>query len=99
MPNKDKSPFFGSPTKLFEYMAMGKAIIASNLNQIGEVLGQDCAYLVKPGNSEELSKAMEKIIEDKKLRIYLGESARKKVSAEYTWEKHVEKILNRLESI
>jgi len=99
VPNKDKSPFFGSPTKLFEYMAMGKAIIASNLNQIGEVLGQDCAYLVKPGNSEELSKAMEKIIEDKKLRIYLGESARKKVSAEYTWEKHVEKILNRLESI
>lgn len=99
VPNKDKSPFFGSPTKLFEYMAMGKAIIASNLNQIGEVLGQDCAYLVKPGDSEELSKALEKIIEDEKLRICLGESARKKASAEYTWEKHVEKILKRLEEI
>lgn len=30
--------FFGSPTKLFEYMAMGKAIVASELEQIGEVL-------------------------------------------------------------
>jgi len=36
--NADGSRFFGSPTKLFEYMAMGKPIIASDLEQIGEVL-------------------------------------------------------------
>jgi glycosyltransferase involved in cell wall biosynthesis len=38
VPNEDGSPFFGSPTKLFEYMAMGRAIVASDLQQIGEVL-------------------------------------------------------------
>ena len=38
VPNPDGSAFFGSPTKLFEYMAMGKAIVASDLDQIGEVL-------------------------------------------------------------
>lgn len=38
VPNADGSRFFGSPTKLFEYMAMGKAIIASDLEQIGEIL-------------------------------------------------------------
>ena len=45
VPNADGTPFFGSPTKLFEYMAMGKGIVASNLDQIGEVLedGQDRA--------------------------------------------------------
>lgn len=32
------SKFFGSPTKLFEYMALGGAIVASRLEQIGEVL-------------------------------------------------------------
>lgn len=37
--NADKSRFFGSPTKLFEYMAMGKGIVASDLEQIGVVLG------------------------------------------------------------
>jgi len=36
--NPDGSRFFGSPTKLFEYMAMGRAIVASELEQIGEVL-------------------------------------------------------------
>lgn len=36
--NADGSDFFGSPTKLFEYMAMAKPIIASDLDQIGEVL-------------------------------------------------------------
>jgi glycosyltransferase involved in cell wall biosynthesis len=38
VPNADGSPFFGSPTKLFEYLAMGRAIIASDLDQIGDVL-------------------------------------------------------------
>jgi glycosyltransferase involved in cell wall biosynthesis len=38
VPNADGSRFFGSPTKLFEYMAMGRGIVASDLDQIGEVL-------------------------------------------------------------
>jgi glycosyltransferase involved in cell wall biosynthesis len=36
--NDDGTPFFGSPTKLFEYMVMGKAILASDLGQIGDIL-------------------------------------------------------------
>ena len=38
VPNADGSRFFGSPTKLFEYMAMGRAILASDLDQLGDVL-------------------------------------------------------------
>ncbi|TAN79874.1 MAG: glycosyltransferase, partial [Magnetospirillum sp.] len=38
VPNPDGSEFFGSPTKLFEYMGMGRPVLASELAQIGEVL-------------------------------------------------------------
>lgn len=38
VPNADGSRFFGSPTKLFEYMAMSRGIVASDLDQIGDVL-------------------------------------------------------------
>jgi len=55
VPNPDGTPFFGSPTKLFEYMAMEKGIVASDLDQIGEVLQHDhTAWLVKPGDAESL---------------------------------------------
>ena len=55
--SEDGSEFFGSPTKLFEYMAMGKGIVASRLGQIGEVLAdEETALLVEPGNARELSK-------------------------------------------
>ena len=36
--NSDGSRFFGSPTKLFEYMSMSKLIIASDLEQIAQVI-------------------------------------------------------------
>jgi glycosyltransferase involved in cell wall biosynthesis len=38
IPNADGSRFFGSPTKLFEYMSMARPIIASRLDQIATVL-------------------------------------------------------------
>lgn len=39
--NSDGTPFFGSPIKIFEYLASGRPIIASDLDQIGEVLSEE----------------------------------------------------------
>ena len=77
-PNPDGTPFFGSPTKLFEYMATGKGIVASNLNQIGEVLKHDqTAWLVKPGDVESLMEGLKVLIDDRDRRKRLGQAARR----------------------
>ncbi len=97
VPNPDGTPFFGSPTKLFEYMAMGKGIVASDLEQIGEVLEHDgTAWLVKPGDAESLMIGLKTLIDNPQISKRLGEAARREVVAKYTWKEHTRKIIEKL---
>jgi glycosyltransferase involved in cell wall biosynthesis len=97
VPNPDGTKFFGSPTKMFEYMALGKGIIASDLDQLGRVLTDgETALLVPPGDAEKLAKAIVRLTEDPELSDRLGKNARELVLREYTWRAHVEKILDHL---
>jgi glycosyltransferase involved in cell wall biosynthesis/2-polyprenyl-3-methyl-5-hydroxy-6-metoxy-1,4-benzoquinol methylase len=95
--NADGSPFFGSPTKLFEYMAMGKGIVASDLDQIGEVLSHGkTAWLVKPGDPDALAEGIMRLATDPELRRALGEAAREDVVRHHTWRAHVERLLQKM---
>jgi glycosyltransferase involved in cell wall biosynthesis len=97
IPNPDGTPFFGSPTKLFEYMAMGKGIIASDLDQIGEVLEHNyTAWMVKPGDAESLMLGLKAMIDNPEAGKRLGEAARREVVAKYTWKEHTRKIIEKL---
>lgn len=92
--------FFGSPTKLFEYMAMAKGIVASDLGQIGEILqhGQT-ALLVTPGNLDELASAIDRLIADQPLRERLGVAARREAESRYTWKEHTRRIVAKIEEV
>ena len=66
IPNPDGTPFFGSPTKLFEYMAMGKAIVASSLDQMSYLLSNnETALLTEPASVTDLTSAILKLSKDK----------------------------------
>lgn len=94
IPNADGSAFFGSPTKLFEYMAMGKAIVASNLDQIGEVLEHgESAWLVEPGNAEALAEGLAHVIDDQDLQKAMATTARKHAVEHHTWNHHTKSII------
>jgi len=100
--------FFGSPTKIFEYMAMGKAIIASDLEQIGEVLRpallaknltnvdleqQVNSILCQPGSIDDMIIALTWLVANPAWQTKLGVAARQKVLNNYTWSHHVKHIL------
>ncbi len=95
--NSDGTPFFGSPTKLFEYMAMGKAIVTSNMDQMAEIFEHEkTALLCEPGDSDMLAMALKTLAENADLRKHLGEAARKEVCEKYTWQIHTSKIVKAL---
>jgi glycosyltransferase involved in cell wall biosynthesis len=99
VPLEDGSEFFGSPTKLFEYMAMGKGIVASRLGQIGEVLAdQETALLTEPGNARELADAILRLDRSRDLRERLGAAARRAAIAKHTWKHNARRVLDEYHS-
>jgi glycosyltransferase involved in cell wall biosynthesis len=100
VPLADGSEFFGSPTKIFEYMAMGKGIVASRLGQIGEVLVDgETALLVQPGDVGELAAAILKLVESEELRKKLGARAREVAELEHTWTRNAQRVLEAYKSL
>jgi len=95
VPMPDGQPFIGSPTKLFEYMAMGKAIIASRLDQLEKVLRHnETALLVEPGNAEELGAAILLAASNPELRDRLGRRARLAAVEKHTWKMNAANVLS-----
>lgn len=102
------SKFFGSPTKIFEYMAVGGAIVASDLEQIGQILspslrGQELAdrdlppgnaraVLCVPGDVDDFTEAVSRLLERQDLWASLGFNARQAVERHYSWQRHVARL-------
>ena len=83
----------GTPLKLFEYMAAGKAIVATALNEAAEVIqdGHD-GLLVQPGDVNRFAKATLKLINDPRERSRLGQNAREQAVKQYSWENYTRRL-------
>lgn len=94
----DGREFFGSPTKLFEYMAMGKGIVASALGQIGEVLEDgETAVLVEPGNVEGLVRGIVFLAKRPEEAERMGRNARRVVCERHTWYQNARRVVETLQ--
>ena len=83
---------YTSPLKLFEDLARGGAIIASDLPALREVLTHDeTAWLVPAGDSQALAIAMKRLAADPALRERLGQAALA-LSENFTWAKRAERL-------
>ena len=81
-----------SPMKMFDYLAAGRAIMASDLPVLHEVLNNSNALLLPPDDENAWHQALNRLASDRNLRAALGEQARKDANR-YTWMKREAAIL------
>ena len=82
-----------SPLKLFEYMSSGKAVVASAVGQIVDVLHNgENGLLVPPGDAAAMSTALIKLIQDSNLRSNLGMKAREDAVQKFSWESYLARL-------
>jgi len=83
-----------SPLKIVEYLAMGKAIIATKMGEVVKMLnGGECGILVEPGNTEALADGIQQLLTDPNLRRELGARARRRAEEKYNWGVTAENLL------
>ncbi len=82
-----------SPLKLYEYMAAGKAIVASRSGQIAEVIRHgENGWLVEPGDIDELAAVILKLLRSPDERARLGHEARRDAVTRYSWDQYIERL-------
>ncbi len=87
---------FASPMKQFEYLASGRAILASDLPVFREVLNEGNAILLPPNDVAAWDQALNQLIADDSRRNSLAERARKD-AAQYDWRDRARRLLGGLE--
>lgn len=88
------SNIYGSPIKIFEYMAMQKPIIAPNVGPVQEIIHDGYnGILIKPGNKDAIYNKIMYLLKNRNLAEKISENARIHVLERHTWKKNVEKII------
>ena len=80
-----------SPLKIFEYMSHKKAIIASDLPVLREILNSENSFLVKPESIDELVNAIS-LLKKKENREKFSTKAYSDFK-KFTWKKRAEKVV------
>jgi glycosyltransferase involved in cell wall biosynthesis len=88
-----------SPMKLLEYMAMGRPVVAPQLDNIADVVedGRN-GLLFTPGDVGDLAAALRRLSSDADLRCRLGVAARREIETDRNWRRNAERVLQLVSS-
>ncbi|MBN2031132.1 glycosyltransferase family 4 protein [bacterium] len=76
------------PHKLFQYMLMGKAVVATNCDPIQRIINETgCGLIYPTGDHEKLAQCIIDLYHNKPLQSKMGERGKKSVLEKYNWEK------------
>ncbi len=86
--------FYFSPLKVYEYMAMGLPVVASNIGDMHSILDDSVSgLLTPPGDVDALQSALYRLVCQPMLRESMGLAARRQVSERHTWMATTQRIL------
>jgi glycosyltransferase involved in cell wall biosynthesis len=81
------------PNKLFEYMAAGLPVIASDFPLWRSIIdAADCGICVDPTDPVDIRRAIVRLMGDPNERRRLGENGRKAVQEKYAWVSEEKKL-------
>ena len=82
------------PVKMFEYMAAGIPIIASNFSKWKEIIDEyKCGITVDPNSPEDIKKGILRLINNPKLAQKMGENGRKAINKTLNWNVEEKKLI------
>lgn len=85
---------YGSPMKIFEYMAMGKPTIAPDLGPLREIIDHGVnGLLIRPGDPDDIKGNILQLVKNENLRRQLGSNAAKAIISSHTWDINSQKIM------
>jgi len=86
---------YSSPLKLFEYLQLGRAIVAPDMENIREILtDEQNALLFHPTREGAMEEALQRLAKDATLRARLGHAARQTIAARsLTWDHNAEQVV------
>jgi len=89
-----RATFYASPLKIVEYMASGKAIVAPAMPNIAELLEDGrSALLFEPEDVGALARALQRLVDDRRLRDELGRHARQEVERRLHWQANARRLV------
>jgi glycosyltransferase involved in cell wall biosynthesis len=82
------------PTKLFEYMAAGVPVVASDFPVWREIIdGAECGLLVDPRNPAAVARAVLQLLAEPDRAAAMGANGRRAVLDRYRWEPQGQRLL------
>lgn len=90
----DPNYLYSLPTKLFEYMIMGKPVVVSDFPLWRKIVQDaECGFLVDPLNQEAVVQAVVQLLENGTLRQEMGDRGRAAVIRKYNWDSQGRKLV------
>lgn len=90
----------GSPLKVFEYMAVGKPVVTTDVKPISDPIRDGkTGILVPVGDARALEEALVMLLRNREAAATMGAAARSSVASEYSWQRVAKQLEGIFESV